>query len=390
MTFLSFGSSFYGNSSFSWGSAFNKWFGGSSGGKDSDFGWGSGFKFCRDNDRDNDHGWSSSNDDCWGFSCKPQTLGVGPAKYQAKSVDFTVASVWSGLPAHSTALDLAGLTLTSINGELHNFLGASVLSASDSTLQGWTSEIDAFNDAPEGLRLDFDSAQSNVTVTLNQFYNEVQFGVPQSELATVKIGFTDGTFATQTVLGVQTAQPGELAINLKSADFGGKLIASIDLTPDLSLPFVPANVPEPYKSSYNATHPFSEFTLKSVAYTSECTTDPGKDDKLCGTRCDDKLYGGAGNDKLYGGAGNDTLFGGSGDNFLIGGKGSDTFVFGFTSKGDDLVADFDLKRDHIRLDDGITVLSVAQVSGDTVLHLSSGGDITLMGVTNVSDWHSLL
>jgi Ca2+-binding RTX toxin-like protein len=391
MTNFSFGS-FLSNkgSSSSWGCNLDQWFGGNGfgGKKDDDWGWG-GLKFCRDNDRDNDRGWSSDNDDCWGFSCKDQTLGVGAPKYQLKSVDFTVASVWSGLPAHSTTLDLSGLTLSSINGELYNFLGASVLSVGDALPgQSWTKEVDAYNDAPEGLHLDFDAAQTSVTLTLNQIYAEQLYTKAFTpEKALVTVSFTDGTSTTLTVQGVQTAQPGELAINLKSSDFGGKYIASVDLAPSLDLaPDVPASA----SGQYNATHPYSEFTLKSVAYRSDCAVDSGKDDVLCGGRCDDKLYGGAGSDRLYGGKGADTLFGGSGDNFLIGGKGSDTFVFGFTSKGDDIVADFDLKRDHIRLDDGITVLSTAQVSGNTVLHLSNGGDVTLLGIANVSDWHSLL
>lgn len=330
-----------------------------------------------------------------GNNGKDLLLGDGEPEYSTNTILFTDAALWSGLPAHSSSFALPGLTMQSLNGELFNFvfsgknLGASVLSAHDMAPgQGWTGEIDAYNDAPEGLHLSFDVPQSSVSVTLIQLYAEKLYTPAYTpEKALVTLSFTDGTTQTITVQGVQTSQPGEAVINLDSSDFGGKYIAAIDLAPSLD---TPPNVPPQYASQYNATHPYSEFTLKSVTYTRDANLDPGNDDTLIGGNGKDKLYGGLGNDKLFGGNGADLLVGGAGDNSLTGGNGPDTFVFGFSAKGHNVITDFAKTTDHIRLDEGITVTSVVETSGNTLLHLSNGGDVTLLGVTEVTDWHSLL
>jgi Ca2+-binding RTX toxin-like protein len=69
----------------------------------------------------------------------------------------------------------------------------------------------------------------------------------------------------------------------------------------------------------------------------------------------DSLIGGAGADSLTGGAGNDTLIGGAGNDTLDGGTGVDAFVFNtaFGVSNVDIVADFSVIDDTIRLDDDI-------------------------------------
>lgn len=371
-------------------------------GHDSLFGLGGADTLSGGNGKDYASGGSGA-DTINGNNGKDVLLGDGLPEYTLKTIDFTDTSVWSGLPAHSTSFDLPGLTLSAVNGELLNFIfngvntGASVLSPNDLPprsptdprfKQAWTGEIDAYNDSPEALHLNFAVAQTDVSITLRQLYKEKLFSpILDVEKAIVTVSFTDGTSTTLTVAATQTSVPGEATINLKSTDFGGKYIAAVDLAPS---PDLAAHVPAQYKNDYNATHPYSEFTLKSVTYTRDANLDPGNDDTLYGSNAKDKLYGGLGNDKLFGGNGADLLSGGAGNNELTGGKGPDTFLFDFQSKGHNIITDFETKNDHVQLDQGITVTSVAEVSGNTILHLSSGGDVTLLGVTHVTDWHSLL
>lgn len=116
----------------------------------------------------------------------------------------------------------------------------------------------------------------------------------------------------------------------------------------------------------------------------------------------DRLYGGAGNDDLHGGAGGDLLYGGSGDDIvnggngsdeLTGGDGADTFVFvwdGSTATpqtwGYDMIRDFVLGTDHIRLDmlnlsDGtVTQPVLYQSAAGAIIALGGAGSILLKGV----------
>lgn len=94
-------------------------------------------------------------------------------------------------------------------------------------------------------------------------------------------------------------------------------------------------------------------------------------DEMYGNLGQDLLIGGAGNDTLYGATGNDTLYGGDGDDLIYGSQGedlieggagndtllggslADTFIFG-AGDGEDVMTNFALGLDVIRLEDGIT------------------------------------
>ncbi|MEH3038043.1 MAG: VCBS domain-containing protein [Sphingomonas adhaesiva] len=190
---------------------------------------------------------------------------TGPAASSATvGVDFTDAAFWSGVPAGSTSVALNGATLSSINGALGFYLGASVFSPGDGRPgQSWTNEVDAFNDQPEGLRITFATAQSNVRLALGQLYQERLFSpTPDAERVTVEVTLADGTTQTRTVTAVATSQPGLLNVSLAASDFGGVAITSVVLTPDLSLAPVPAGV----TPASNALLPYSEFVLRGISY----------------------------------------------------------------------------------------------------------------------------
>lgn len=114
-------------------------------------------------------------------------------------------------------------------------------------------------------------------------------------------------------------------------------------------------------------------------------------DVLRGTRMSERLSGGNGNDDLAGLAGRDRLDGGNGDDRLAGGRGndelwggrgSDVFVFGADSiAGEvDRIADFKRGTDFLRLEGGVTVTGFQVVGGDTVIALSSGATVEVLGV----------
>jgi Ca2+-binding RTX toxin-like protein len=102
----------------------------------------------------------------------------------------------------------------------------------------------------------------------------------------------------------------------------------------------------------------------------------------------DTCEGGGGNDIVRGGQDNDIVSGGAGDDFVSGDKGSDTVTGGagadifhtFGDAGVDRVTDFSLSQgDRVQLDPG-TVYTVSQVGADTVINMSGGGQMTLLGV----------
>ena len=103
----------------------------------------------------------------------------------------------------------------------------------------------------------------------------------------------------------------------------------------------------------------------------------------------DLLDGGRGNDILNGQIGNDLLVGGRGDDRLTGGEGRDTFVFG-ANGGHDIVTDFAITSDTIRLSDGITIFgtSSADYNGDGIadlrLSFNDGGTATLLGLSSLA------
>lgn len=124
----------------------------------------------------------------------------------------------------------------------------------------------------------------------------------------------------------------------------------------------------------------------------------GKDnDRLFGESGNDLVYGNLGSDTCDGGEGNDTLrggqdrdvlWGGAGDDYVSGDKGDDTVSGGagadlfhtFGDAGIDRVLDFNLSEgDRVLLDPG-TQYTVAQDGADTVISMTGGGQMVLVGV----------
>ncbi|MBJ7413068.1 MAG: hypothetical protein JHD15_22295 [Phenylobacterium sp.] len=132
----------------------------------------------------------------------------------------------------------------------------------------------------------------------------------------------------------------------------------------------------------------------------------GGDDFVVGGRDDDTLFGDAGDDIVYGnlgadtcegddgadivrgGQGNDVVRGDAGDDFLSGDKGDDTVAGGsgadifhtFGDAGVDRVLDFNLAQgDRVHVDPG-TQYTVSQMGADTVINMTSGGQMTLVNV----------
>lgn len=115
-------------------------------------------------------------------------------------------------------------------------------------------------------------------------------------------------------------------------------------------------------------------------------------DSLLGGDGNDYLDGGSEGDILDGGAGNDTLIGGSGNDTLTGGEGADVFVFTADSGSIDRITDFEVGVDVIQVVGENTtadqLVNDAVVSGsDTIIYLSDGSTITVVGVTGIDvDW----
>jgi Ca2+-binding RTX toxin-like protein len=124
----------------------------------------------------------------------------------------------------------------------------------------------------------------------------------------------------------------------------------------------------------------------------------GKDnDSLFGEAGGDLVYGnlgadtcegGEGNDIVRGGQDNDSVSGGAGDDYVSGDKGDDTVAGGagadlfhtFGDAGIDRVTDFSLAQgDRVLLDPG-TQYTVAQSGADTVISMTGGGQMILVGV----------
>ena len=107
------------------------------------------------------------------------------------------------------------------------------------------------------------------------------------------------------------------------------------------------------------------------------------DDLIYGNQGTDSLIGGDDEDTLYGGQGDDTLAGGLDRDTLYGGAGSDRFVYSSVDEGTDVIQDFDITADQILVAEGVTVRSRFQFTDSASLTLSSGSNITLVGVTDV-------
>lgn len=94
----------------------------------------------------------------------------------------------------------------------------------------------------------------------------------------------------------------------------------------------------------------------------------GDNDFLFGGRGNDRLFGENGSDQLFGGAGRDTLSGGIRADTLTGDGGADIFVFA-SGDGNDVVTDFDLDADRLRV---TGEFDVVYRDGDAILRFASG------------------
>lgn len=108
----------------------------------------------------------------------------------------------------------------------------------------------------------------------------------------------------------------------------------------------------------------------------------GGADVLEGGNGDDTLWGGRGDDVLRGGRGGDLLSGGQGSDSLWGGQGADLFSFGAGTQAGDLdrIEDFSVGVDGLKLNDGLAIASTQWVGADTLITLSNGAQVQLVGV----------
>lgn len=94
---------------------------------------------------------------------------------------------------------------------------------------------------------------------------------------------------------------------------------------------------------------------------------------------DDVVMGGAGEDRVVGGEGADTLSGDAGFDGLEGGLGADTFLANLGMQYD-WVMDFNqADGDVVQVEAGVTYTTY-QAGSDTVVELSDGGHLVLVGV----------
>jgi len=111
-------------------------------------------------------------------------------------------------------------------------------------------------------------------------------------------------------------------------------------------------------------------------------------DIVYGNLGSDTCSGGDGDDIVRGGQDNDIVLGGAGDDYVSGDRGEDTVTGGagadlfhtFGEAGIDRVTDFSLAQgDRVLLDPG-TQYAVTQVGADTVISMTGGGQMILVGV----------
>ena len=112
------------------------------------------------------------------------------------------------------------------------------------------------------------------------------------------------------------------------------------------------------------------------------------DDQVHGNLGEDTCEGGEGADIVRGGQQDDLVFGGAGDDFLAGDRDADTISGGagadifhtHGAAGLDRVLDFNLAEgDRVQLLPG-TSYAVTQVGADTVISMTGGGQMVLVGV----------
>ncbi|MDX1410000.1 MAG: calcium-binding protein, partial [Saprospiraceae bacterium] len=100
------------------------------------------------------------------------------------------------------------------------------------------------------------------------------------------------------------------------------------------------------------------------------------------------LVGNNGANQLSGGANSDVLIGSRGNDFMFGGSGSDTFILR-PGDGNDQIGDFEVGTDALSLLDGLAIKSatIEDINDDgvddTVLSFNKGGNVALLGVTDL-------
>jgi Ca2+-binding RTX toxin-like protein len=120
---------------------------------------------------------------------------------------------------------------------------------------------------------------------------------------------------------------------------------------------------------------------------------------LLGSGGNDFLYGKGGNDRIEGGIGHDRLEGGAGADYLSGGLGSDSFVFfvtDFTTKTEDVIADFDTTpagdNDVIKLAGLAGKVTYAQDGDDALILINAYGcqsTIRVLDADAKTLWHQV-
>ena len=111
-------------------------------------------------------------------------------------------------------------------------------------------------------------------------------------------------------------------------------------------------------------------------------------DTVCGGLGNDTVRGGKDDDQLYGEAGDDTLWGDRGNDTLTGGEGRDLFSFDSES-GSDIISDFTMGEDYIRIVKGLNGTGVAgfddvwsrtrDTSAGVVTDLGNGNTLLILG-----------
>ena len=113
----------------------------------------------------------------------------------------------------------------------------------------------------------------------------------------------------------------------------------------------------------------------------------GNDTLVAGSQAN-VLRGGQGDDVITGGAGNDFISGDLGNDTETGGAGADIF-HGSPNVGVDQINDFSYAQgDRVELDPG-TTYTLSQIGANTVIQMSTGGEMILMNTTLAnlpSDW----
>ena len=101
-------------------------------------------------------------------------------------------------------------------------------------------------------------------------------------------------------------------------------------------------------------------------------------DTLLGGMSNDTLRGSYGNDELVGGDGNDLLNGQEGNDTLTGGTGIDCFIFNAKHVGTNVITDFEIGIDVLKLKNaGAHKLTTQQVDQDLVYSVGTDWSLTL-------------